>query len=160
VRQLVKEGSTSRLEGFVSKAGKQFAARLKMGSGGKVEFDFGDHGSHPGTPEQRTAVARAPQENPRASAPLQWPACPKCGQGRIIQGRRGYGCNRYREGCDFVVWQEVSGKKLTVNQVHTLIEKGKTRLIHGFSSRTGEKFAARLQLDDEGRTVVMMSEPS
>ena len=36
VRQLIKEGGTERLEGFVSKAGKKFAARLTLGAGGKV----------------------------------------------------------------------------------------------------------------------------
>ena len=96
----------------------------------------------------------------QASVSPEWPLCPKCGQGQIIQGKRGYGCNRYREGCDFVVWQQVSGKKLTENQVRTLIEKGKTRLIRGFTSRTGEKFAARLQLDEQGATVLCSPEGS
>ena len=160
VKQLIREGGTARLEGFVSKEGKPFAARLKMGAGGKVEFDFGDNGPQPGTPDQRTAVPPAPPLDTRISAPLEGLACPKCGQGQIIRGKRGYGCNRHREGCDFVVWQEVNGKKLTEIQVRTLIEKGKTRLIHGFKSRTGEKMAARLQLDEQGRTVVMTSESS
>ena len=147
VRQLLKTGATDRLD-FVSKAGKEFASRLKMGAGGKVEFDFS---GSPGTPEAKSPTL--PPENALESAPQEWPACPKCGKGRIIQGKRGYGCDRYREGCDFVVWQEVSGKKLTETQVRTLIEQGHTRLIRGFLSPKGEKFAARLQLDDQGRTV-------
>ena len=40
------------------------------------------------------------------------------------------------------------------SQVRTLIEKGKTRLIRGFTSRTGEKFSAQLQLDEQGETVL------
>ncbi len=79
--------------------------------------------------------------------------CPKCGQGHIIEGKRGRGCNRYREGCDFVVWNEIAGKKLTEKQVQTLIGKGRTGLIKGFTSRAGNKFAARLRLDDVWKVV-------
>ena len=163
VEQLIKEGGTEQLKGFKSKAGKEFAARLKMGAGGKVEFDFGDSTPRPagpaGTPARRNA-ARPPTAQTASNADAstsgsaEWPLCPKCGRGRIIQGRRGYGCNRYREGCDFVVWQEISGKKLTENQVRTLIEKGTTRLIRGFAASSGEKFAARLHLDEHGRTIL------
>jgi DNA topoisomerase-3 len=154
VKQLIREGRTERLEGFVSKAGKKFAARLKLGVGGKVEFDFDDGGSRPEPTQQRTATSTVRHVSAPASTAPEWPLCPKCGRGRIIQGKRGYGCNRYREGCEFVVWQQVSGKKLTENQVRTLIETGKTRLIHGFISPTGEKFAAQLQLDEQGKTVL------
>ena len=42
VGQLLREGRTERIEGFTSKAGKPFAARLKLGEGFKVEFDFED----------------------------------------------------------------------------------------------------------------------
>ncbi len=27
--------------------------------------------------------------------------CPKCGKGRLIKGRTAFGCERYREGCDY-----------------------------------------------------------
>jgi hypothetical protein len=46
---------------------------------------------------------------------------------------------------------------LIENQVRTLIETGKTRLIRGFISCTGEKFAAQLQLDEQGDTVFRSS---
>ncbi len=86
------------------------------------------------------------------AAPAQL-TCPKCGQGRIIEGRRGHGCNRYREGCDFVVWKEISGKRLTEKQVHALITQGKTRLIKGFKGRSGMKFDARLRLDEKWKVM-------
>jgi DNA topoisomerase-3 len=80
-------------------------------------------------------------------------SCPKCNQGQIIEGKRGFGCNRYREGCDFVVWKEIASKKLTEKQIQTLIAKGKTGLIKGFKSRKGSKFDARLKLDEGWKTV-------
>ena len=85
------------------------------------------------------------QSAPETSGDL---ACPKCNQGLIIEGKRGFGCNRYREGCDFVVWKEMASKKLTQKQIQTLIAKGKTGLIKGFKSRKGGKFDARLKLDE------------
>ena len=93
----------------------------------------------------------SPQEKPPAEVAQSTSAltCPKCQQGQIIEGQRGFGCNRYREGCDFVVWKEMAGKKLTEKQIHTLIAKGKTGVIKGFKSKKGNKFDARLKLGPE-----------
>jgi DNA topoisomerase III len=154
ITQLLKAGVTDRVEGFTSKAGKKFAARLRIGPGGKSEFDFSDPAPKVSAPEPKASAPGTRARHAAQAAPLVLPNCPKCQQGQIIQGRRGFGCNRYREGCDFVVWQEVSGKKLTQKQVVTLIEKGQTRLIRGFISATGEKFAAHLRLDEQGNTVL------
>mgnify|MGYP005712864381 FL=1 len=89
----------------------------------------------------------------RKETTLEALICPKCNQGQIIEGQRGFGCNRYREGCDFVVWKEMAGKKLTEKQIQTLIARGKTSLINGFKSRKGSKFDARLKLDENGKTI-------
>jgi DNA topoisomerase III len=48
-------------------------------------------------------------------------ACPSCGKGRIITGKRGWGCSRWREGCKFVVWFEENGKKRTEADLRTLV---------------------------------------
>ena len=37
--------------------------------------------------------------------------CPACG-GKIIKGRRGYGCSNWKAqdgGCRFVIWEMISG---------------------------------------------------
>ncbi|MCV5527200.1 hypothetical protein OFN18_34585, partial [Escherichia coli] len=47
--------------------------------------------------------------------------CPSCSKEIIIRPK-GFFCS----GCEFKIWSEVSGKKLTQNQVETLIKKGKT----------------------------------
>jgi DNA topoisomerase-3 len=167
VEQLLRDGRTERIEGFTSKAGKPFAAALRLGQGLKVEFDFADEprqvGRAGGAPAQSGAgataanlVAAARSEQRPAPQPL---ACPRCGQGRIIEGRRGFGCSRYREGCDFVVWKEISGKRLTDKQIHALIGKRKTPLIRGFKDRSGGKFNARLKLDAQRKVVLEGPEP-
>jgi DNA topoisomerase-3 len=155
VEQLLREGRTGRIEGFTSKAGKPFAAALKLGKGLKVEFDFSDGPRQATVPGSDAAPdpAHGATEQPSVSAaarPASEPlTCPKCGQGRIIKGRRGFGCNRFREGCDFVVWKEFAGKRLTEKQIHALIGKGKTGLLEGFKSKSGKKFDARLRLDPQ-----------
>lgn len=47
--------------------------------------------------------------------------CPACTQGRIITGKRGWGCSRWREGCKFVVWFEEQGKRRSVADLRALV---------------------------------------
>ena len=54
-------------------------------------------------------------------------SCPRCKQGRLMAGKRGWGCSRWREGCSFVIWFESAGKRLTEAQLRDLVTKGKTR---------------------------------
>ncbi len=63
---------------------------------------------------------------PSAAAP---PAltCPQCKTGLLMAGKRGWGCDRWREGCAFVVWFEIAGNRLTEGQLRELVSKGKTR---------------------------------
>lgn len=58
------------------------------------------------------------------AAPL---TCPRCRQGPLITGARGWGCARWREGCGFVIWFETAGRRLTPVQLRALVERGKTR---------------------------------
>lgn len=44
-----------------------------------------------------------------------------------MAGKRGWGCSRWREGCGFVVWFELAGRRLSDAQLRELCEKGKTR---------------------------------
>ncbi|MBO7746012.1 DNA topoisomerase 3 [Paenibacillus sp. MWE-103] len=55
-------------------------------------------------------------------------ACPRpgCG-GQLIEGKRGYGCLRFREGCGFVIWKEQQGKHVTPAMAKALAENGVTR---------------------------------
>ena len=101
-----------------------------------------------GVPGKPLIRAESAPPSPRRQTARDGLTCPKCDQGQIIEGQRGFGCNHYREGCDFVVWKELAGKKLTEKQIQTLIARGKTGLIKGFKSRTGGKFDARLKFDE------------
>lgn len=73
--------------------------------------------------------------------------CPKCKKGNIIKGKTAYGCNQFKNGCDFRIYFEVSGKKLTEKQIVELISKSKTKVISGFIINN-EKTKASLRLDN------------
>ena len=145
---LMANGRTEKMQGFISKAGKKFAARLKFDDEFKVVFEFDDQPRNGSSKSERRE--EPPEESTQSPAdPSAALTCPKCRQGQIIEGQRGFGCNRYRQGCDFVVWKEMAGKKLTERQIQTLIAKGKTGIIKGFKSKKGSKFDARLKLGPE-----------
>ena len=63
-----------------------------------------------------------------------------------MQGQRGWGCTRWREGCRFVIWFEIAGRKLTDAHLHLLITTGKTRAAT-FVDKQGREVTARLVLD-------------
>jgi DNA topoisomerase-3 len=80
---------------------------------------------------------------PVGASPL---LCPRCKQGALIAGNRGWGCSRWRDGCRFVIWFVTAGKRLTDAQLRALVTTGQTRKAT-FVDATGRKLAARLVLD-------------
>ena len=150
VKALIDKGRTERIEGFKSKQGKPFAAALRLDANGKVSFEFDAPAPAP-APAPASAPASAP-EAPAESEPGPDPAtaeppvvtCPSCGEGRIIEGRRAYGCNRYREGCHFTVPKHVEGRDLSWDEIAQLINQRRLGPLGGFTC--GE---ATLRLDDQ-----------
>jgi DNA topoisomerase-3 len=169
VRQLLEKGCLPRIDGFRSKTGKPFSASLRLDSAGQVVFDFAavplDDASEggrapPGSPrsaDHSPVRMTAPSSQGRAarnpSIHDQPPTCPKCGLGRIIEGRRGFGCDRFREGCDFVVWKTYNGRALEESDIRSLIERGKTRVIDDIRDGTDQPCPARLCLDANWQVV-------
>ncbi|HHW42607.1 MAG TPA: DNA topoisomerase III [Desulfotomaculum sp.] len=125
-KELFQKGRTGVLKGFKSKAGKSFDAILTLGEDGKVNFEFADHAAQ--------ALGK----------------CPLCGKD-IIEGKKGFGCVGWKEGCKFVIWKEIAGKKITAKQAQELLQKGKTGIIKGFKSRAGKDFNAALVLGEGGK---------
>lgn len=73
--------------------------------------------------------------------------CPKCGR-PIREMEKVYRCSGWNEGCNFTIWRNIAGKKLTPAQAAALITKGKTGKISGFKKRDGGTFSAALSLED------------
>ncbi len=48
--------------------------------------------------------------------------CPHCKK-PVIEGKKGYGCSAWKEGCSFVIWKEHKGSLLTLRQVQSLVQR-------------------------------------
>lgn len=78
--------------------------------------------------------------------------CPLCGRD-VVEYPKSYSCTGYKEGCKFVIWKEIAGKKITISIAKTLLVKGKTDCIKGFSSKSKKPFEAALLIGNEGKVV-------
>jgi DNA topoisomerase III len=91
-----------------------------------------------------TSVAPVSRAKPsRAPATL---TCPLCKQGTLVAGNRGWGCARWREGCAFVIWFDIAGRRITDGELADLVSKGKTRK-RKWRSSEGAEIGGRLVLD-------------
>lgn len=82
--------------------------------------------------------------------------CPKCQQARVEKrkSKKGtvfYACNSNE--CKFVIFESISGGKLTQTHVKELITNKKTKdKIKGFKSKKGKSFSAYIELNEEYKT--------
>ncbi|QNE38666.1 DNA topoisomerase III [Hymenobacter sp. NBH84] len=134
VSVLLAKGRTPVIKGYLGDDGQKFDAAVRL------------------TPQYQLELVRAAESKPTTPTdPGQIP-CPVCKLGTMLRGNAAWGCSRFREDCQFRAPFEWGGKKLSDVQMNQLLRKGKTGTIRGFvSSRTGERYAAALQLNAEGR---------
>lgn len=126
VKELLQNGKTSPIQGFVAKTGMMFEAALKLDEEKKVVFDF---------PEK---------EEPKETTVK----CPKCGQ---LMKRDKW---RYLCECGYSQFHTVAGIALTDEQMTQIFTEGRTQEpIRGFTSKAGNVFDAFLVLkqDENGK---------
>lgn len=126
VKELLQNGKTSPIQGFIAKTGMMFEAALKLDEEKKVVFDF---------PEK---------EEPKETTVK----CPKCGQ---LMKRDKW---RYLCECGYSQFHTVAGIALTDEQMKQIFTEGRTKEpIRGFTSKAGNVFDAFLVLkqDENGR---------
>ena len=126
VKELLQNGKTSPIQGFVAKTGMMFEAALKLDGEKKVVFDF---------PEK---------EEPKETTVK----CPKCGQ---LMKRDKW---RYLCECGYSQFHTVAGIALTDEQMTQIFTEGRTKEpIRGFTSKAGNVFDAFLVLkqDENGK---------
>lgn len=73
--------------------------------------------------------------------------CPICKVGHIVKNVKGYGCTNWKSGCKFFI-ADICGVSISPVYLRQLITNGKTELIQGFVSKKGNKFSARLKIDN------------
>jgi DNA topoisomerase-3 len=75
--------------------------------------------------------------------------CPKCGS-PVIETKKSYGCSAWKKNrCDFAIWKQVSGKRLSQSQAKQLLTNRRTPQLKGFRSKAGKPYAAALKLDED-----------
>ena len=122
VKQLLTEGKTEVISGFVAKTGMMFDAPLRLGKEGRIEFDF---------PEKAQAV----DSNV---------ACPKCSK-LMKKAQWNYECE-----CGFKLSHTVAQVPLSEEVIIELLTKGHTtNKVEGFTSKTGNLFDAHLKYEDD-----------
>lgn len=129
-RELITNGRTKVLDGFVSKNKNKFKAALVLSKDeeGKVQIGFDFNGV--------------------TQDPLEGMKCPDCGGG-IMRKSFGFGCANFKaddpNSCKFAIGK-IAGKELTENNVRELLTNGETKTIRGFKGKSGKKFDACLVL--------------
>ncbi len=78
--------------------------------------------------------------------------CPRCGN-PVIEGKLGYGCSGYKEGCKFVIWKQskmpmLQKVKFSAADAKKLLE-GKTVHKSGLVKKAGGTFSANLKMQDD-----------
>jgi DNA topoisomerase III len=138
---LLSERAVGPLEGFRSKQGRPFAARLKLTDAYEVQFDFGDGDGGAGG------------EAPDFSGQEPLGVCPKCG-GRVFELPAAYVCERAvgsERTCDFRSGRVILQRPVERAQMQKLLSSGKTDLLHFVSARTRRPFAAYLVRQPDGK---------
>lgn len=98
-----------------------------------------------------TSVEKNVPSSPSSNFGSGYGVCPLC-QRNLFKNKSGnVSCSGWKDGCNFVLWTTVAGKKLTDTQIKTLLTKRKTGLIKGFTSKSGKPFNAHLIMGDDGK---------
>lgn len=127
------------------------------GSNGKGSNGSDYSGSASSNSSNGSASKAATKKPPKSDTILG--TCPKCGEGDVRKTPKGAGCSLWQDGCNFTIWRECFGKKLTDGQIRELVEKKRTKVIKGFKKKSGEgTYDARLMINDEFKVRLDFSE--
>lgn len=79
--------------------------------------------------------------------------CPSCG-GNIIETKKSFGCDRWKQGCKYVIWKNDKffasmKKKPTKTLVKNLLKKDRVK-VKGFVGKSGQKFDAFVKYEKQG----------
>jgi DNA topoisomerase-3 len=146
VRHLLTDGVVGPLEGFVSKMGRKFAARIKLNAEHKTEFLFDD---------SPASEAKEPEDLSQCPVVAD---CPVCKKGRVYETEKAFVCENARKtggsakpACNLRIGRVILQKQVPAEQVAKLLTTGKTDLIPKFISKKGRPFSAFLILEKSGK---------
>lgn len=146
IKTLIEEKQIGPIDGFRSKAGKPFSARLILDVTNRVKFVFDNNNDGSGNGEAEDPIDLTTLE---CIGP-----CPKDG-GKVLAAPKAFACENTfgpEKSCDFRIFRTMLSKQLPEEEIKKLLEDGKTGLIEKFiSNRTKKPFSAFLTLKKGGR---------
>lgn len=122
---LLKGEKTPFIPGFRKQNGEEFTTRLYLNDALRIEFN--NDLCH----------------------------CPKCG-GILYVSLKAYNCSNYQDKnikCNFVIWREINGRKITEEEAIRLCSKGETEPLV-FTNREGEKYEKKLIITEDFKVQV------
>jgi DNA topoisomerase-3 len=142
IEALLSTGRVGPLLGFRNKMGRLFNAEIRLNDDKQPEFDFGQ----PKEDEAAEAVDFSGQDS--------LGQCPKCSS-QVYEHGLSYVCEKSvgpEKSCDFRSGKIILQQPIEREQMHKLLDTGRTELLRGFvSSRTKRKFSAFLVRGDDGK---------
>ena len=138
---LIRDREVGPLEGFRSKMGRPFSAKLKLNDANEVVFDFGN-------PD---ALEDGEMPDFEALTPLG--PCPKCAS-RVFEVGNSYVCEKAvgaSKTCDFRSGRTILQRPIEQEQMRKLLAAKKTDLLTFVSSRTRRPFQAYLVVQKDGK---------
>jgi DNA topoisomerase-3 len=136
IRTLLEKGSVGPLEGFRSKLGRPFAAKIVLGEDFKPSFDFG-----------ATSLEELKKID-FSTHPLIGP-CSVCHKGKVHDIGNAYCCSELPSGaCTLRIGKVILQKEIPAEQVAKILTTGKTDLLPQFISKKGRPFSAYLVLKE------------
>ena len=141
------------LDGFRSKQGRQFSAKLKLertdDGAWRAAFQFEDRAGGGGSGEGEGGGAPEDLSEREVVG-----SCPKCG-GEVRAGDSRFVCERSAgEGsaCDFSFSRRILQRGISPEEMRALLTEGRTGVMEGFvSKKTGRPFSAHLTMALDGK---------
>ncbi|MCQ2064198.1 MAG: topoisomerase C-terminal repeat-containing protein, partial [Fibrobacter sp.] len=164
MRGLLANRETPTLDGFKSKKGTTFAAKLKMDDEWNIGFEFVSDGKfHGAATEYKCPLCGSPLEENKntlfcTGAKTQRDPGSEAGMtSKDVAGMTSkdgaVDTAVVNEECKFTLFKTVAGHTLTADEIRELFTNGATPLIQDFKSKKGTDFAATLKFSPEGRAV-------
>ena len=138
---LLRDREVGPLDGFRSRLGRAFSAKLKLNDANEVQFDFGQGADGEG------------DEAPDFTGQEPLGPCPKCA-GNVFETPNSYVCERAvgeNKSCDFRSGRMILSRPIERDQMRKLLATGKTDLLQFISARTKRPFSAFLVRQPDGK---------
>lgn len=156
VTALLRQGEIGPLDGFRSKQGRSFSAKVRLNPEGKAEFNFDDANNNGGG-NGSAEGGGVSSEDLAQKTPLH--LCPVCAKGQVYEFETQYACERAvvdaKRDCTFRMGKVILQQEISPGQATKLLTEGKTDLLTKFvskKSRAGKPFSAFLKLE-KGKVV-------